>query len=195
MPHADAHIWDERYTHDKKWRDLRSPRPLVTTHIDLLPRKGLVLDAACGATPTGLYLAEHGWQVIALDVSKAALQLARSRARKEALLISFALMDLTNPWLPDDHFDIVLNFYYLSRPLLSTYRKSLKPGGFVFFETFVRDDNSSLIRDANPHHYLDPLELKREFDDWDIIHYGEPTQDHRPGKARHIAQLVARKPI
>ena len=114
MPHPDALVWDHRYTNDQRWRDLLTPRQLVTSHSDLLPPKGLVLDAACGTTPTGLYLARRGWQVIALDVSNAVLRLARSRAQKEALPVSFALMDLVNPWLPSNRFDVILNFYYLS---------------------------------------------------------------------------------
>ncbi|WKZ37365.1 MAG: methyltransferase domain-containing protein [Anaerolineales bacterium] len=195
MPHADAQIWDERYTNEERRRNHHPPRPLVISHLDLLPPNRLVLDAACGTTATGLHLAEHGWQVIALDVSIAALRLARSRVRNEALPISFALMDLTDPWLPEDHFDIVLNFYYLSRPLLSTYRKSLKPGGFLFFETFLRDENFSHETDGSPHHYLEPFELKHAFNGWDIIHYAETKRDDRPGRARRIAQMVARKPL
>lgn len=199
MPHADAQVWDHRYTNDERWRDLRSPRPLVTTHLNLLPRKGLVLDAACGTTPTGLHLAQRGWRVIALDVSNAALRLAQSRVRKEALPVSFALMDLTNPWLPAERFDVILNFYYLSRPLLSTYRGALKPGGMLFFETFLRDEHFSHETDGNPHHYLEPSELKAAFVDWDEIHYAETLRTsrstERKNKPRPIAQLVARKPL
>ena len=75
MSHPDAMIWNDRYTKDARWRNLQSPRNLLTTHQDLLPRNGLVLDAACGTTPTGLHLARQGWQVIALDVSNAALRI------------------------------------------------------------------------------------------------------------------------
>jgi SAM-dependent methyltransferase len=195
MPHADALVWDHRYTNDKKWHHLRSPRQLVMPYLGLLPYKGLILDAACGTTPTGLYLASHGWRVIALDVSIAALRLAQLQARKEALPVSFALMDLTNPWLPDDYFDIILNFYYLSRPLLSIYRKSLKLGGLLFFETFLRDENFSHEVDGNPQHYLNPSELEDAFDGWDIIHYAHAKRDDRPVRTRRIAQMVARKSL
>ena len=197
MSHPDALIWDDRYSNDTRWRNLSSPRNLLTTNQSLLPRNGLVLDAACGTTPSGLHLARQGWQVIALDVSNAALRIAQSEVQKEALPVSFALMDLENPWLPSNRFDVVLNFYFLSRPLLSTYRRSIKRGGLLFFETFVRDDASSEV-DGNPHHYLEPNELRTSFTDWNIIHYEETQRasrsTQRRNKSRRIAQLVARKP-
>ncbi|MBL8064190.1 MAG: methyltransferase domain-containing protein [Anaerolineales bacterium] len=193
MPHPDALIWDDRYSNDKRWRNLRSPRNLLTTHQNLLPRNGLVLDAACGTTPTGLHLARQGWQVIALDVSNAALRIAQSEVKKEALPVSFALMDLENPWLPSNRFDVILNFYYLSRPLLSTYRTSIKRGGLLFFETFVRDASVSEVN-GNPHHFLEPQELKASFADWSIIHYEEMHSTEHRNKARHVVKMVARKP-
>lgn len=198
MSHPDALIWDTRYSNDMRWRNLRSPRNLVVSYQQLLPSSGLVLDAACGSTPTGLHLARQGWRVIALDVSKAALRIAQSEVQKEALPIYFALMDLTNPWLPPDRFDVILNFYFLSRPLLATYRKSMKRGGVLFFETFVRDQSISGEADGNPHHYLEPHELKANFNDWNIIHYEETQRDSRSterrNRSRRIARLVARKP-
>ncbi|GAB1469669.1 hypothetical protein MASR2M66_05460 [Chloroflexota bacterium] len=198
MSHPDALIWDDRYSNDMRGRNLISPRSLVISYQHLLPRNGLVLDAACGATPTGLYLARQGWPVIALDVSNAALRIAQSTVQKEALPVSFALMDLENPWLPPLHFDVILNFYFLSRPLLSTYRRSLMRGGLLFFETFVRDESFQPGVDGNPHHYLEAHELKNSFKDWTILHYEETQRISRSmerrNRSRRIAQLVARKP-
>lgn len=198
MPHPDALIWDERYTNDIRWRNIRSPRSLLTSHENLLPRNGLALDAACGTTPTGLHLARLGWQVIALDVSNTALRLAQSEVQKDALPVSFALIDLKDPWLPSNRFDVILNFYYLSRPLLSTYRQSMKRGGLLFFETFVRDETIRSEEAGNPGHYLEPHELKHSFADWNIIHYEETQRasrsPERRNKSRRIARLVARKP-
>lgn len=195
MSHPDASFWDERYSNDAKWRNPRLPRNLVMSRLELLPRNGLVLDVACGTTATGMHLARHGWRVVALDVSNAALRIAQAEVQREALPVSFALMDLTNPWLPSDHFDVILNFYYLSRPLMKTYRTSIKPSGLLFFETFLREENFSREVDGDPEHYLYPFELKEAFNDWQIIHYAESQRNDRPGRARKVAQLVARRPF
>jgi len=195
MSHPDAFFWDNRYTNDARWRSVRMPRNLVTSHQHLLPRHGLALDVACGTTATGMHLAGHGWRVIALDVSNAALRIAQAEVQREALPVSFTLMDLTDPWLPSDHFDVILNFYYLSRPLMRTYRTSIKPGGLLFFETFLREENFSMEVDGDPEHYLYPLELRDVFKDWQIIHYAETQRNDRPGRVRKIAQLVACRPV
>jgi SAM-dependent methyltransferase len=200
MPHPDALRWDERYSHETERFALRSPRHLITSHLDLLPPNGLILDAACGTTSTGRYLAARGWRVIAVDVSHAALRLARHKActersrsvRKDASPISFAVMDLVNPWLPSAHFDVILNFYYLSRPIIPTYRQAVKPGGLLFFETYLRE------RHSNSERYLESQELRRFFDDWDILHYLEVERlaHARSGyeEMRWTAQLIAHKP-
>jgi tellurite methyltransferase len=192
MPHPDALHWDDCYLREAEFDVQRSPRSLVTSHLDLLSPGGRVLDAACGTTSTGIYLAERGWQVIALDVSFNALHMAGLKIRKGTLPISFAVMDLMDAWLPDEHFDAILNFYFLSRPLFSTYQQSLKPGGFLFFETFLRET------DTQSTHYLKPQELKLAFRDWEIVHYQEKLRysstRHAVKKGRWITQLVARKP-
>jgi SAM-dependent methyltransferase len=192
MPHPDALYWDQRYSHEASRYAPRSLHRLVTVHLDLFPSNGLVLDMACGTTSTGKLLASHGQRIIALDVSIAALTIAQLEARIDALPISLAVMDLTDPWLPRAHFDVILNFYYLSRPLWKTYRNALKPGGLLFFETFLCE------ADMNPDHYLDSLELKNAFDDWEILQYAEVQRashlQNQSSKKRRVAQLVARKP-
>ena len=192
MPHPDALRWDDRYSHETERFALRSPRHLITSHLDLLPYGGLILDAACGTTSTGRYLAARGWRVIAVDVSHAALRLAQLKVRKDASPISFAVMDLVDPWLPKSYFNVILNFYFLSRPIIPAYRQSLKPGGLLFFETYLRE------RHTNTERYLESQELRRIFDDWDIFHYLETERlvRSRSGyeETRWIAQLIARKP-
>ena len=192
MPHPDALRWDERYSHETERFALRSPRHLLTSHLDLLPPGGLILDAACGTTSTGRYLAARGWRVIAVDVSHAALRLAQLKVRKDASPISFAVLDMVDPWLPVSHFDVILNFYYLSRPIIPTYRQALKPGGLLFFETYLRE------RQANHERYLESQELRRLFEDWEMLHYLEVERLVRSRSgfedSRWTAQLIARKP-
>ena len=190
MEHPDALLWNDRYIKEATSYSQKLPRPLVTSHLDLLPQNGLVLDVACGTTPTGRFLASRGWRVVALDVSIAALRLAQPQVQKEALPVSMAVMDLVDPWLPREHFDVILNFYYLSRPLLQTYRNSLKPGGLLIFETFLWKENMT-----PKDHYLDSFELRNAFGEWELIHYVETHRPDHPDKKRRIAQLIARKPL
>jgi len=191
MPHPDAVEWNARYQSDPRHSVSKAARALLTEHIDLLPASGLAIDMACGTAATGQHLAARGWRVIGLDVAENALRLAQIEARRQALPISFAVIDLNDLWLPDSHVDVILNFYFLLRPLWTLYKKALRPGGFIFFETFVWQPGGEL----KPEHYLQPDELRQAFIDWDILHYKEVNQPLATHRARRIAQLVARKPL
>jgi len=190
MPNPDALEWNARYQSEPQRRIPRAARSLLTAHIEQLPASGLALDMACGTASTSLYLAARGWQVIGLDVAESALRLAQVQARKAKLPASFAVMDLTDPWLPASHFDVILNFYFLVRPLWSLYKEALKPGGLLFFETFLWQPEIEL----RPERYLLPDELRQAFADWEILHYKENDHPHGQSRLRRIAQLVARKP-
>jgi SAM-dependent methyltransferase len=125
-----------------------------------------------------------------LDVSENALRLAQAQANKKKLDASFVAMDLADPWLPEDHFDAIMNFYFLSRPLLERYHTAVKPGGLLFFETFVWQPAIQI----RPEHYLQPDELRFRFSDWEILLYEETGQTrHSPG-TRRVARLIARRP-
>jgi SAM-dependent methyltransferase len=192
MPHPDALHWNARYaSEDYQFR--REPRPLLTSRLNLLPETGLALDVACGTSPTGIFLAARGWRVIGLDVAETALRRTQARARKEAVSVSLAVVDLTKVSLPAARFDLIMNFYYLERSLWPSYQKALKPGGLLFFETLLWHPE---IERHHEHYLRQPDELRQAFAGWDVLHYDEINRprcnDHR---MKCVAQLVARKPI
>ena len=61
---------------------------------DALP-PGTALELGCGTGDTSIYLAEHGWQVTAVDYVKQALEKARAKAEKARAVINFARADVT----------------------------------------------------------------------------------------------------
>ena len=70
--------WDQRYAEmDKLWSG--QPNGALVSEVNGL-RPGRVLDVGCGEGADALWLAEQGWDVTALDVSKVALD----RAAREA---------------------------------------------------------------------------------------------------------------
>lgn len=187
MTHPDAARWNARYTAEREeWLE-RKPRQLLVDFASQLPKRGLALDAAAGVSANGLFLAQRGLHVIALDISETALKLAVNRARALTLPIDAAVYDLTSPWLPEARFDVIINFRFLARETIPIYQQSLKPGGWLFFETFVKT-----FQDL-PHldYYLDPGELLRAYQDFEILFWRE---DLKPDSGRAVAQLVARKP-
>ena len=190
-PHPDAVKWNGRYqTEGKKWQNGR-PRQLLLDYAHKLPQSGLALDAAAGVGVHGLFLAERGWHVVALDISEVGLRLAREVALARDVCLETAVLDLSHPWLPANTFDVILNFRFLERGTFPVYRQALKPGGWLLFETFVRPNRA--VKD--PDYFLESGELLDAFADFEIVHSTQMiVEGQRSGKMKWVEQLVARKP-
>jgi SAM-dependent methyltransferase len=92
----------------------RPPNAHLTAEARDLP-PGLALDAGCGHGSDTLWLAAHGWHVIAVDFSTAALAHARSTAEAAgadvAGRVDWVEADLAS-WTPQPrHYDLVACLY------------------------------------------------------------------------------------
>ena len=188
--HPDATRWDARYLDNRNPWLPREPRQLLVDYAHLLPESGLALDAACGVGANGHFLALRGLRVIALDISLVALRMAVEWGRTHACQLDAAVYDLSAPWLPPERFDVILNFHFLERACIPVFRKALKPGGLIYFETFMSQDKDL----EYPARYLEPGELRTIYQDYQILHYAEnklPAKQN--GYEVGMAQLVGRK--
>ena len=191
MTHLDRIKWDGRYAVDGQHWQRSAPRKLLLNYLNDLPTAGLALDAAAGVGVHGLVLAQRGLHVVALDISEVGLRLARERALAEGVVLETAVYDLSHPWFPPECFDVILNFRFLERATFPMYRRALKPGGWLIFETFLR--TSATDKDAD--FYLLPGELHAAFADFDVVESAEVTAvGGRSGQLKPVARLVARKP-
>lgn len=188
--HPDAQKWNEIFTMDGAAWLARKPRQLLLDYSPMLPEHGLALDAAAGVAIHGRYLAHRGLHVIALDISEVGLRLARQQALAQGLWLEAAVYDLSHPWFPADCFDVIVNFRFLERATFPVYRRALKPGGWLIFETFVKTDTAV----PTPAHYLNPGELKAAFTGWEIVHFADTAVQSPDCRLRRVEQLVARKP-
>lgn len=99
----------------------------------LLPDNARVLDVACGAGRHTRHLLSLGHQVTAVDRDAQAL------AHLQSTTAICVLADLEQGGWPfsAQAFDAVVMTNYLWRPLFGPIISSLKPGGFLVFETFA----------------------------------------------------------
>lgn len=161
--------WNERY----RAREELSAEPaqiLVDAASSLAP--GRALDLACGAGRNALWLAERGWEVVAIDGASEAIRILR----EHDAAVDGRVMDLeTGAALPfeDQSFDLVAILFYLHRPLFAEARRVVKRGGIVVCAALMHGTYS-----------IAPGELARTFADFEIVHASEGE----------IAELVARKP-
>lgn len=97
-----------------------------------------VLDAACGEGYGSALLAHTADSVVGLDISEEAIGHARQRYASENL--KFRQGDCTDLPFDDDEFDCVISFETLEhlenqQGLLQSFRRVLKPGGFLLVST------------------------------------------------------------
>lgn len=106
-----AAYWEDRYG-SGVGAGRRDPSPSLVSEVGGL-RPGRALDAGCGVGGDALWLAAHGWQVTAVDVSTTALEAGRETAAGTAFAdrIDWVHGDLTT-WEPDRAaFDLVTSHY------------------------------------------------------------------------------------
>ena len=138
------------------------PRPetelLVEWVLETLPKRGRLLDLGTGSGAVAL-AAAHGRpdaQVVALDISSAALEVAeRNRTRLGCANVELRLSDLCAALSPDERFDVAAaNLPYVpeeDRPLLAPEVAEHEPGTALF----VPGDGAGVmlraIRELVPH--------------------------------------------
>ncbi|MEZ4590531.1 MAG: class I SAM-dependent methyltransferase [Chloroflexota bacterium] len=187
--HPDAVKWNGRYQTDGHYRQQGHASPLLQQFAHLLPTGGVVLDAAAGVGVNALFVAERGIHVLALDISEVGLRLLKQKAKVLGVGVETAVFDLTHPHFPPNCVDAILNFRFLERAAFPAYRQALRPGGLLFFETFIHTGPGK-----TPSYFLEPGELHRAFADFEMVHSVETAvRGHRSGNMRPVAQLIARK--
>jgi tellurite methyltransferase len=175
--------WEQRYRAQEETPE-PSPHPLLVEAATSLP-PGRALDLACGAGRDSVWLAQHGWSVTAVDGSPAAIEILRHRAQD--LRIETQIADLEAPrfTLAPASYDLIAICYYLQRSLFEPAKRALVPGGIIIAIALLTEpgkDNS---------YRLDPGELPRYFNGYEILHHREVRDQWQ----HQVAGIVARKPI
>ena len=177
-----------------RWRDksgeLAAPDPWLVKVLPLLP-VGATLDVACGRGRNSLFLAEQGHHVTAVDSSEEGLAQLSDTAQERGLTIETLSVDLeAAPALPPLAFDLVIDFFYLHRPLFPALTASLRPGGILVVRTFSSAGNFP-GRPRHPEFVLGPGELPAIFKGWDILLHEEGLEPSSKGGS--LAGIVARR--
>lgn len=166
------------------------PSGWVQRWAGLLAPGAAVLDVACGRGRHMAWLTGRGERVTGVDRDAVALAEA---ARWGQTCCSDIESD---PWPlcePDGHirlFDAVLVCNYLWRPLWPTLRASVRPGGWLVYETFALG-NERLGKPSRPDFLLQPGELLTLAAGWQVLAY-EDGALRQPD--RRVQRVVAQAP-
>lgn len=188
---SDQRRWDSRFR-GKEFAFGKEPNPFLKKHIHLLP-KGKALDIASGEGRNAVFLAQHGFDVDAVDISEMGLKKSIKLARERGVKINPILVDLDQYQIEKGRYDLIANFYFLRRSLIPKIKKGLKKGGRVIFETYTleqRDLGTGGPKQAR--YFLKPNELLWLFKDFRILLYREGIFQEG-GRKKAVASLVAEK--
>jgi SAM-dependent methyltransferase len=185
--------WDARYSRGE--HIISEPLPLLVRVAEGLPAQGRALDLACGPGRHALFLAERGWQVVAVDASRVAIELLEKNARERGLRVDARVANLERGEfeIEREAYDLVGVFYYLQRDLFPQIRAGVREGALALAAIHMIDDSPE-IHPMNDDYLLRPGELRAEFRGWEILHDYE-GQSTEGGHRRRTAEIVARKKV
>ncbi|HUL30797.1 MAG TPA: class I SAM-dependent methyltransferase [Thermodesulfobacteriota bacterium] len=191
MLKTDRKSWDKRF--GKKGFALgKKPNPFLKKHIHLLPR-GKALDIATGEGRNAVFLAENGFMVDAVDISEKGLKKARQLAREKGVKVNTLRVDLDHYRIEKERYDLIANFYFLKRRLIPRFRRGLRKGGKIIFETYLLEHRRLAAGGPKQAKYfLKPNELLRFFKDFRILSYREGIF-RESGRRKAVASLIAEK--
>jgi tellurite methyltransferase len=181
----DREKWDLRYS--KESGTFPAPDEFLVTHEEIL-RSGRALDVASGRGGNALFLAERDYSVDAVDISFQALHQLQAATVRRGLDIRCLAADLDCSPLPRDLYDLVIVFYFFSKPLMRSIRNALKEGGLIFYATF-NERHTSVRPEFNPAYLIPPDGLYPYFRDFDVL-----VHETAVGENKNVSRLIGRKP-
>jgi SAM-dependent methyltransferase len=170
--------WEQRYAEtDKVWSGRVNVR-LAEVVSPLEP--GHALDLGCGEGADACWLAEHGWTVVAVDISDTALQRAKAAADAKGVgdRIEFVQRDLSDG-IPDGSFDLISAQFLHSMakfdrpPVLKQAAGAIRPGGLLV-----------IVDHAGPPPFASKLDHHHEFPSADEVIGGLELADGEWDRAR-----------
>ncbi|HWC79658.1 MAG TPA: methyltransferase domain-containing protein [Pseudonocardiaceae bacterium] len=171
---SDAQFWDDRYGSQEQLFS-GSPNGVLVTEVTDLP-PGRALDLGCGEGGDALWLARHGWQVTAVDISQVALRRAATSAGDRADRVAWTRADLTVTPPPADAFDLVSAQYFplprqSGHAALRGLLAAVAPGGTVLIAGHdLADIPPDHQLELDPRDFYQPAEIAELLDDaWTVL--------------------------
>jgi 2-polyprenyl-3-methyl-5-hydroxy-6-metoxy-1,4-benzoquinol methylase len=197
-------FWDARYaTEDYIFGT--APNAFLTSQAERVRPGMRTLAIADGEGRNGVWLAEQGAQVHAIDFSAAALEKSRKLAAARGVALEIEQADVLNWTWPEAAYDLVVAIFIQFAPppgrdrIIAGIRRTLKPGGTLILQGYTPKQIEFATGGPPSAANMYTANLLREwFGDWDILHLAEHESFISEGTHHHglsaLIDLVAKKP-
>jgi SAM-dependent methyltransferase len=197
-PHPDAKKWDSRYSTDRFVYGTEPTRFLLE-QIHKLPR-GRALCLAAGEGRNAVFLAQQGYQVLAVDISAKGLEKTKLLATARGVSVKTLVADLETYDLGQNQWDLITNFYYHKPSIYKRIMPALKPGGMFILENFSVDQpKTNRFGPKNPKRLVEPNSLLQLFSGYRIRYYEDTVvpidEGMHKGRGAVVRLLVQKTPV
>ena len=183
---SDRDKWNRRYREE---RFPTAPSRVVQEFYQHA-KVGRALDLACGNGRNACFLATHGFEVDAVDISEEGLR--RFACRSSA--INRICQDLISYSILPCRYQLIINTRFLMRRLFPALQEGLLPGGILIFETYLQEEQAATGRKIGRNHLLRDNELRHAFPALQTIAYDERPSRHKDAPARKAFLIAVRPP-
>jgi len=197
-------FWDARYATDD-YIFGTAPNLFLASQAALIQPGMRALAIADGEGRNGVWLAEQGAQVHAIDFSAAALEKARKLAAARGVTLEIEQADVLDWHWPEAAYDLVAAIFIQFAPpperdrIIEGICRSLKPGGVLILQGYTpKQVEFGTGGPPNAANLYTAALLREWFDGWDILHLAEHESIISEGTHHHgmsaLIDLVAKKP-
>lgn len=188
MDEVAATRWDERYANAG---DMPPAADVLTRYHYLLPTSGVALDLACGRGSNAHFLATKGLETHAWDISSNAISQLQLQSKKNDIAIQIEVRDVVERPPSPQSFDVIVVSRFLDRSIVDAIVAALRPGGVLFYQTFVVGNQGG---PTNPAYLLAEGELLSLFKGLTVRAFEDAGQCGRVSEGfRNEALIVAQK--
>jgi SAM-dependent methyltransferase len=190
--------WDEVYRNPRGY--VREPSVFLVRCVERLASEGLsgpgatALVLAMGDGRNAIELAERGYDVTGLDISKVGIEKAEAAAAAAGVEIRAVRADMFKTDLGDGIWDLVTNIYFNPAvKILDRIKRAVRPGGFLIIEGFGSDYDGPGAPEWSRY---EPNQLLDELEGWRILEYQDGTYpaDWAAGTPVPLIRVLAKKP-
>lgn len=199
-----SQFWNERFAADHYIFGTEPNRFLAAQQARLRPGMR-ALAIADGEGRNGVWLAQQGLDVHAVDASHVALAKAARLAEERGVSVRFEEVDLLQWAFPVAAYDLVVGIFFQFAPhperlhIIEGIKRAVVPGGAVMLQGYTpRQIAYGTGGPRDPAQLWTPELLHEWFTDWEIVRLRDHDTDLQEG-THHVGmsavvEMVARRP-